>query len=211
MAEGLCKELDVKGNLHLTYLEKAGAASSRVAKGENLIIVGDKELRLEDEEIYAVLAHEVAHLQRGHSYHPSHFFKASALPVALAAAILSGVGTIPAGALAAAVWGTLHLTGKAVARSEERRADKVATEVAGPVFLTALARISPGYEVDGPWRSEDLFNTHGSLRNRSADSLKVPGNSPEVEKIMAIDPIDLPPVNLGRSRVSKDRDLGQDH
>jgi Zn-dependent protease with chaperone function len=165
------ESIQVKGGSPLA------AGAIRIGPDESLVMVGPSVLDLPPAQQRAVLAHEVAHLQKGSTARARRITRL-AYPAALAAGtavtVGAGMAVLPAVAVAAAAYVSMVLAGKALERREERRADRVAYQESGEHLAEALRTLHTLYPArkDRFGRTEDLLQNHGSLENRLADMRK---------------------------------------
>jgi len=179
-ADEFLKKMNVDGQVRVVvnegekqYMPNASALWS--PDGNHVIIVNRPLLTLPEEQVRAILAHEVAHLQKNNS--AKRYVRSAALPTGLAAGVGSGaavgLGAAATGGIVAVVWFAAVAGSAAISRREERRADREAYKAVGDHYPKALEAVhSHGANTvrnDLPWRTEDLLATHGNLPNRIAD------------------------------------------
>lgn len=178
--ERLANQMNVDGEVKVVFKEGQvhPSASALAGKGgRHVIFVNEALLRLPPEQVRAVMAHEVAHLQQnGRMASIRNFIRGSAMPVGMAAGAAVGASAglgAASGGVAALAWVAVIAASAAVSRIEERRADREAYQVSGEHLSDALVNIHDSVHnssrPDLPWRVEDLLATHGNLPNRLSD------------------------------------------
>lgn len=170
----LAAQLGVRGRIYPILLSGGtGASVLRRNEDESTIHFTPHLLDLPPRERQAILAHEVAHLQKTmkQQSHMSALHSSGTIVAtgSAAAAAAAGAAFPPIAAIAGGVWVANRLATRAASRAEERRADRIAYQLHGETFTTALEKMVLEERTDLPGRLEDTFSTHGSTKNRIND------------------------------------------